>query len=272
MNAVKLANGVEMPGLGLGVFLAGDGGATENAVAWALEAGYRLIDTAAVYGNESEVGAGIRRSGVPREEVFVTTKIWNADIRAGRTREAAQESLARLGLDYVDLLLLHWPVEGKEEAWGVLEDLYESGVTRAIGVSNFHLHHLDDLLASSRVNPMFDQIESHPVMTNQALVDELHARGIAVGAWSPLGGPRVNLLGHPTLVAIARKHGRTVPQVILRWDVQRQVIAVPKSSKRERIISNLAVDDFELDDRDMALVGSLDRGLRVGPDPENFDF
>ncbi|MCH3942194.1 MAG: aldo/keto reductase [Atopobiaceae bacterium] len=272
MRSIALSNGVEMPGMGLGVFLAGGRGATENAVAWALEAGYRLIDTAAVYGNEGEVGAGIRRSGVPRADVFVTTKVWNEDIRAGRTRQAALASLSRLGLDYVDLLLLHWPTTGKEEAWGALEELYQEGVTRAIGVSNFHLHHLDDLAATARVSPMFDQVESHPVMTNQALVDALHARGIAVGAWSPLGGPRVNLLGHPALQAVARRYGKTVPQVILRWDIQRQVIAVPKSSKRERIVSNFQVDGFELDGDDMALISSLDLGLRVGPDPENFNF
>ena len=272
MSTIMLRNHVEIPQLGLGIFQARQGAETEQAVQWALEAGYRHIDAAAVYGNEYSVGNGIRKSGIPRKDIFITTKVWNTDIRKGRTREAFYESLEKLQTDYVDLYLLHWPVEGKETAWAVLEDLYQQRKIRAIGVSNFHQHHLEELSQYSAIAPMFNQIESHPLLNNQPLIDYCHTRRIAVGAWSPLGGPRIQLLEHPVLLALADKYHRTAAQIILRWDMQRGIAAIPKSVHKERIVSNAQIFDFNLSPEDMDLLNSLDMGLRVGPDPDDFNF
>jgi len=272
MDYIELNNGVNIPQLGLGVFLAGEGRGTVNAVKWALDAGYRHIDTAAVYGNEAEVGAGIAASGVPRSEIFITGKAWNDDIRKGTVREAFERTVGQLGTDYLDLYLLHWPVEGTRRAWEVLEDLYTQKKVRAIGVSNFLVHHLNDLLGYARVKPAVDQVESHPFMNNQELINWCRDNGIAAEVWSPLGGPRVPLLQHPDLKKIAERYGKTPAQIVLRWDIQRNVIVIPKSSKKERIESNLDVFDFELSDHDMKLIQSLNMGLRVGPDPDNFNF
>lgn len=261
-----------MPQLGLGIFQARQGRETEQAVLWALEAGYRHIDAAAVYGNEQSVGTGIKKSGISRQDIFLTTKVWNTDIRRGRTREAFFESLEKLQTDYVDLYLLHWPVEGKEEAWSVLEDLYRQKKIRAIGVSNFHQHHLEELANMAEVLPMFNQIESHPLLNNQKLIDYCQTRKIAVGAWSPLGGPRVNLMEHPVLEQLARKYQRSAAQIILRWDMQRGISAIPKSVHQSRIAANIQLFDFELSAEDMQLIQSLDMGFRVGPDPDRFDF
>ena len=275
MNAqtyLTLSNGVKMPQLGLGVYGAKDGPETEQAVLWALEAGYRHIDTAAVYGNERSVGAALRKSGLARSEVFLTGKIWNSHIRAGQTLPAFYQTLENLGADYLDLCLLHWPVEGREEAWETLAQLCEQGLIRAIGVSNFHVHHLNELIRATGVKPLLDQVESHPLMNNQTLIDACQEAGIAVGVWSPLGGPRVPLLEHPVLKALAEKYGRTPAQIVLRWDIQRGVAAVPKSVHRERIASNAQIFDFALTDADMAQIQAMDEGLRVGPDPEHFNF
>ena len=272
MYTIKLSNDVEVPQLGLGIFMARQGAEAEQAVLWALEAGYRHIDAAAVYENEYSVGLGIKKSSVPREDIFLTTKVWNTDIRAGRTKEAFYESLERLQTDYVDLYLLHWPTEGREEAWAVLEDLYEQKKIRAIGVSNFQQHHLEELAKTARILPMFNQIESHPILNNQPLIDYCQSHGIAVGAWSPLGGPRVNLLEHPVLQQLAAKYRRTAAQIILRWDLQRGIVPIPKSVHKERIQSNLQVFDFVLTTEDMMLLQSLNMGLRVGPDPDHFNF
>jgi diketogulonate reductase-like aldo/keto reductase len=272
MNNIELNNGVAVPQLGLGVFLAGEGRGTVNAVKWALDAGYRHIDTAAVYGNEAEAGVGIAASGVPRSEIFITGKVWNDDIRSGRVREAFQRTLDGLGTDYLDLYLLHWPVDGTRRAWETLEELYAEKKVRAIGVSNFQIHHLEDLMKYAMIKPAVDQVESHPLMNNQELIDWCHSHGMAAAVWSPLGGPRVPLLQHPTLIALGKKYGKTPAQIVLRWDIQRKVIVIPKSSRKERIESNLNVFDFTLSDRDMQLIQSLDMDLRVGPDPDNFNF
>lgn len=269
---LTLSNGVSIPQLGLGVYGAKEGKQTEQTVLWALKAGYRHIDTAAVYGNEYSVGSALRKSGVPRNEVFLTGKIWNSHIRTGQTLQAFYQILKNLGTDYLDLCLLHWPVEGKEEAWSTLIQLYEQKRIHAIGVSNFHVHHLNDLIRATGVKPMLDQIESHPLMNNQLLIDTLRKNEIAVGVWSPLGGPKVPLLEHPTLQMLAAKYGRTPAQIVLRWDIQRQVAVIPKSVHQDRIISNSQLFDFELSAEDMQQIQSLDMGLRVGPDPENFDF
>ena len=181
-SRLVLYNGVSMPQLGLGVYGAQDGAETEQAVLWALEAGYRHIDTAAVYGNDRSVGNALRKSGVDRKDVFITGKIWNSQIRAGKTIEAFSDILRNIGTDYLDLCLLHWPVDGKEEAWETLARLYDEKLIRAIGVSNFHVHHLNDLISAVGVKPMFDQIESHPLLNNQELIDACQKAGIAVGA------------------------------------------------------------------------------------------
>jgi diketogulonate reductase-like aldo/keto reductase len=272
MNKITLNNGVEVPQLGLGVFLAGKGAGTEQAVLWALDAGYRHIDTAAVYGNEQEVGRALAETDVPRSEIFIAGKVWNSQIRAGVTRQAFEQTLRNLGTDYLDLYLLHWPVEGTPEAWKTLEQLYTEGRVRAIGVSNFQRHHIEDMRRYAAVMPMYEQIESHPLMNNRQLIDWCKANGMGVGAWSPLGGPQVPLLQHPTLIALGEKYGRSPAQIVLRWDVQRGIAVIPKSSKRQRIIENSRIFDFELAPEDMELIDSLNMNYRVGPDPDNFNF
>jgi diketogulonate reductase-like aldo/keto reductase len=269
---LTLSNGVHIPQLGLGVYGAKEGNQTEQAVLWALEAGYRHIDTAAAYGNEYSVGSALRKSGINRDEVFITGKIWNSHIRAKQTLPAFYQILDNLGTDYLDLCLLHWPVEGKEEAWSTLIQLYQQKLVRAIGVSNFHVHHLNDIIQATGVKPMLDQIESHPMMNNQMLIDTLNNNDIVAGVWSPLGGPKLPLLSHPVLKMLADKYERTPAQIVLRWDIQRKVVVIPKSVHQERIINNSQIFDFELSDKDMAMMQSLDAGVRVGPDPDNFDF
>lgn len=204
-STITLNNGTVIPQIGLGVFRTPDGDTTVNAVQTALENGYRHIDTAMIYRNETSVGEGIRRSGVPRGDLFVTTKLWNDDIRAHRGKEAFQESLDRLGMDYVDLYLIHWPADVWQQAWDDLQEIYASGRAKAIGVSNFQPHHLADLLKNSDVTPAVDQIESSPQFTNQPLVDELSAKGIATEAYSPLGGTGGDLLAIPELAEIGAK-------------------------------------------------------------------
>lgn len=272
MEYITLYNGVKMPQLGLGVFQAGPGRKTERAVQWALDAGYRHIDTAAVYGNEQEVGNALMASGIPRQDIFLTGKVWNSHIRNGQTLEAFYQTLEYLQTDYLDLYLLHWPVEGREEAWKTLEMLYAQNKVRAIGVSNFQRHHLEEMNEYARIKPMFNQIESHPLMNNQFLVDYCQKENIAVGAWSPLGGPAVNLAQHPFLQVLAKKYGRTEAQIILRWDIQRGISVIPKSSRQERIIENSEIFDFSLEPEDVELLLSLNINFRVGPDPDNFDF
>jgi diketogulonate reductase-like aldo/keto reductase len=272
MNYVQLNNGVKIPQLGLGVFQTPEGDQTRNAVKWALEAGYRHIDAAKIYGNEKSVGLGIRESGVARSDIFLTTKLWNEDIRRGRAKAAFEESLEALGTDYIDLYLIHWPADGYEQAWADMEELYASGRIRAIGVSNFHRHHLARLEKSAKVLPAVDQIESHPYLNNQALIDFCHGKGMAVEVWSPLGGTGGNLMEDAALRELAAKYGKTPAQIILRWDIQRNVIVIPKSTHQERIISNQEIFDFELSEEDMALINSLNRNQRVGSDPDNFNF
>ena len=271
-STITLNNGTVIPQVGLGVFQTPDGDTTVNAVQTALENGYRHIDTAMIYRNEASVGAGIRRAGLPRGDFFVTTKLWNDDIRAHRGKDAFQESLDRLGLDYVDLYLIHWPADEWQQAWDDLQEIYASGRAKAIGVSNFQKHHIDELLANSDVLPAVDQIESSPQFTNHELIGQLRSKGIVAEAWSPLGGTGGNLLGSPVLAEIGAKYGKSAAQVVIRWHIQRGVVVLPKSTHAERIKQNFDVFDFNLTSEDMTDITALNTGKRNGADPDNFDF
>jgi len=267
-----LNNGVKMPWMGAGVWQINSDDETSRVVQAAIAAGYRRIDTASLYGNERGVGEGIRQSGVARDQIFVTTKVWNDDMRTGRIEEALEKSLQKLGFDYVDLYLLHWPVSGKIiPAWQALERLYREGRVRAIGVSNFMIPHLEDLLSSTRVVPAVNQIEFHPYLQSRALLNYCRGKNIQLEAWSPLmqGGP---LLQNPVLEDIARAHGKTPAQIILRWDLQMGVATIPKSARAERLAANANVFDFTLSEAEMRAIAGLDRGQRAGPDPFNFNF
>ena len=271
-HCIALNNDVMIPQIGFGVFQVEDGPQTVDAVRTAIEDGYRHIDTASVYGNEASVGRAIAESGVDRADLFVTTKLWNDDIRKHRTKDAFQESLDRLGLDYVDLYLIHWPAEGWQEAWAAMQELYAQGRMRAIGVSNFERNHLAELLEQTDVLPAVDQVESSPTFPTQDLIDFCHGKDIAVEAWSPLGGTGGTLLTDQRLLDIGEKYGKSSAQVVLRWDLQRGVIPLPKSVHSTRIMQNIHVFDFELDESEMRIISSLETGKRNGADPNNFDF
>ncbi|OJG80960.1 aldo/keto reductase [Enterococcus pallens] len=266
----KLANGIEMPRLGLGVWRVEDNVATD-AIKWAIEAGYHLIDTAAIYKNEAGVGKGIKESGVDRKDLFITTKLWNSDQGYETAHQAFNDSLERLGLDYVDLYLIHWPVEGKfNDSWRAMEEIYESGRAKAIGVSNFHQHHIEELMKTAKIKPMVNQIELHPTLTQVPLREYLAQEEIAVEAWSPLGQGKI--LENKTLVSIGEKHGKTAAQVIIRWHLQSDIIVIPKSVHEERIQQNFDVFDFELTDEEMKQIDEMNINERLGADPDNFDF
>ncbi|CAH1198777.1 aldo/keto reductase [Paenibacillus sp. JJ-223] len=274
-DTVTLHNGVNMPGLGLGVFKVEEGQELVHAVQYAIGQGYRSIDTAAIYGNEVGVGEGIRQgmknAGISRDELFITSKVWNADLGYESTLAAYEASLQKLGLDYLDLYLIHWPVAGKyKEAWRALETLYASGKVKAIGVSNFQVHHLQDLMKDAKVVPMVNQVEYHPRLTQQEVGDFCREHSIQLEAWSPL--MQGQLLDHPLLREIADKHNKEVAQVIIRWDLQNGVVTIPKSTKEQRIVSNADVFDFELSADEMKQITAMNENLRVGPDPDNFDF
>jgi 2,5-diketo-D-gluconate reductase A len=269
---ITLNNGIEMPQLGFGVWQVPDDEA-EQAVTTALESGYRSIDTAAIYGNEEGTGKAIAASGLPREDVFVTTKLWNSDQGYDSTLRAFDTSLEKLGLDYVDLYLIHWPTPERDryvDSYKAFEKLHADGRVRAIGVSNFEPQHLERLIAETSIVPAVDQIELHPHLQQRA-AREYHAKqGIATEAWSPLGSGK-GLLEVPAIVAIARKHGRTPAQVVLRWHLQLGNVVIPKSVTPSRIKENIEVFDFSLDDEDLAAISALNEDRRLGPDPSTFN-
>ncbi|PFP30895.1 aldo/keto reductase [Bacillus sp. AFS073361] len=270
-STTTLNNGVKMPWFGLGVFKVEEGPELVNAVKMAIKHGYRSIDTAAIYENEEGVGQGIKESGIAREDLFVTSKVWNADLGYESTLAAYQTSLDKLGLEYLDLYLIHWPVAGKyKEAWRALETLYKEGRVRAIGVSNFQVHHLEDLLKDAEIKPMVNQVEYHPRLTQNEVQAFCRENGIQMEAWSPL--MQGQLLDKEVLVDIAAKYNKSVAQIILRWDLQNGVVTIPKSTKEHRIIENSQVFDFELTQEDMQQINELNQNHRVGPDPDNFDF
>ncbi|UIR31958.1 aldo/keto reductase [Priestia flexa] len=274
-DTVTLNNGVKMPGFGLGVFKVEEGPELVEAVKVAIKNGYLSIDTAAIYENEEGVGEGIRQglqeTGLSREELFVTSKVWNSDLGYEETLKAYETSLQKLGLDYLDLYLIHWPVERKyKDAWHALETLYKDGKVKAIGVSNFQIHHLEDLLQDAEVKPVINQVEYHPRLTQKELRTYCEQQNIQLEAWSPL--MQGELLDNDVLSAIAAKYNKSTAQVILRWDVQNGVITIPKSTKEHRIIQNADIFDFKLTSDEMKQIDALNQNHRVGPDPDNFDF
>lgn len=259
MKSVKLNNGIEMPMVGFGVFQVSDE-ETEKAVLEALKAGYRLLDTAAVYGNEAGVGRAIKASGIPREEIFVTTKLWiQRENGYENTKKALENSLTRLGLDYVDLYLIHQPFGDVHEQWRSMEDLYKAGKARAIGVSNFHMDRLMDLITCHKIVPAVNQIETHPFYQRDAEIAFHKELGILQQAWVPLAEGKFEIFSNPILTQIAQKHGKSVAQVVLRWLNQRGVAIIPKSVKVERMLENREIFDFTLDEQDLAQIATLNR-------------
>lgn len=270
-STIPLHGTVDIPLLGLGVFKTAAGQEVERAVAAALNADYRHIDTAKLYRNEEGVGRAIAASGIERSEVFVTTKLWNDDQGYKSTLAAVDASLARLGMDYVDLYLVHWPKPDlTRDTWRAMEEIQASGKARAIGVSNFLPHHIEDLADHANVMPSINQIEFHPHLQSPELVTLCGDYGIVVEAWSPL--KRGGILGDPDLQVIADAHDVTIPQVVLRWMIQRGIVTIPKSVTPSRITSNADLYGFELTDGEIAAINAMDRDERIGPHPDHIDF
>ncbi|UOQ46740.1 aldo/keto reductase [Gracilibacillus caseinilyticus] len=267
----KLNNGTEIPAIGLGVYKAEAGEEVYQAVKSALELGYRHIDTASLYGNEEGVGQAIKDSDVPREEIFVTTKVWNDEQGYEETKAAFTRSLERLQMDYVDLYLVHWPVPGKfKETYKALEDIYRDGKAKAIGVSNFEPHHLEELLETAEITPVVNQVELHPQLQQQAVRDFCDKHNILVEAWAPLGKARY--FDHAVLQKLANKYNKQPSQIIVRWQYQSGIITIPKSVHKERQRENIDIFDFELTDEDMNKMKTIDANNRLGAHPDEFDY
>ena len=269
--SLSLNTGDAIPQLGLGVFKVDDD-ECERVVSDALEVGYRHIDTAMIYRNEAAVGRAIASSGIPRDELFVTTKLWNSDQGTDTARAAFETSLELLGLDYVDLYLIHWPAPLRDqfvESWSVLEQLHSEGVAKAIGVSNFQPEHLERILESGSVVPAINQVELHPAFQQRSLRTFQEPLGILTEAWGPLGQGKYELAELPGLQDLAKKHDRSIQQIVVRWHLQEGVIVFPKTVRRERLVENLSVFDFELSADDMAVLAAMDADKRVGTHPDD---
>ncbi|ATO50333.1 aldo/keto reductase [Brevibacillus laterosporus] len=267
-DCTVLQNGVKMPWIGLGVWRVDDGDQVVHAVKTAIQHGYRSIDTAMIYKNEEGVGQAIAEAGVPREELFITTKVWNSDQGYDTTLAAFDESLKKLGLEYLDLYLIHWPGTDKYvDTWKALEKLYKDGKVRAIGVCNFHKHHLEELIKAAEVKPMVNQIELHPLLTQKDLLTYCKQHNIQVEAWSPL---MQGNLDHPVLAKLAQKYEKTPAQIVLRWHLQNGVVIIPKSVNENRIKENAALFGFELTAEDMGRINDLNQNQRFGPNPDEF--
>lgn len=271
---ITLSNGVKMPQLGAGTFLV-TGDAAVDQILFALQKGFRMIDSAQGYGNEAQVGEAIRKSGVPREELFITTKIAPDAMRNGTVRQSIEESLAKLGTGYIDLMLIHWPVAGHiEETWRIMEEYVDKGKIRSIGVSNFNPHHIDDLLAYARIKPVINQIEIHPYMTQYDVSGYNFQKGIHTESWGPLGQGTTDELTNPVISEIAKKHGKSIAQVILRWHIQRGLITMPRCDNPDYVVENLNIFDFELTPAEMEIISGLNKNERtnVKNNPENFPW
>jgi diketogulonate reductase-like aldo/keto reductase len=267
-TTVTLNNGVNIPIIGLGVFQSPAGGVTKQAILDSLEAGYRHIDTARIYGNEVDVGKAVAESRLPREDIFVTTKLWNADQGYESTLDACEISLGKMGLDYVDLYLMHWPVEGRRlESWTAMEELLNKGRCRSIGVSNFMVHHLEELLEKVHVVPAINQIEMSPYnyLQRKEILDLCNSTGIVIEAYSPL--TKGKKLKDPRLVKLAAQYGKTTAQLLIRWALEKQYVVLPKSVNKERIIENASVFDFTISEGDMDTLDTFNEDLATGWDP-----
>ena len=275
MDYVKLNTGATMPMLGFGVFNITE---DKSPILYALEAGYRSIDTAFCYGNEDLVSKAVQESGLKRKDLFITTKLWNTGQREGKIEEEFEQSLKNLGMDYVDLYLIHWPVkECYVDSWLAMEKIYKTGRVKAIGVSNWQSHHIVAAKKVWSVVPAVNQVELHPYLSQKPLLEICKAEGIIPQAWSPLGGGRVmdvkeNLLTNEVLVEIANKYGKSTAQVILRWNIDLGIVTIPKSVTPSRIQANFDIFDFKLTPEEIAAIDGLNKDQRVGPDPDNFDF
>ena len=269
-SKLKLNNGIEIPRLGLGTYNITRKKDVDRAIHSALEAGYRLIDTAAAYYNEREIGEAIKSSTVPREEIFITTKLDNSDHGYKSTFRAFEQSLSRLDTDYVDLYLIHWPISRRRnESWKAMEELLEKGKCKAIGVSNYMINHLEDLKKNSSVLPAVNQIEFNPFVFEREVKEYCQNLGVAVEAYTPIA--RGRKFKHQDIKRLSDKYGKTEAQVMLRWGIQHNVIVIPKSSSPERIKENADIFNFNISDEDMGVMNSLDEDLRYSPDPHNYD-
>ncbi|HHT34032.1 MAG: aldo/keto reductase [Proteiniphilum sp.] len=274
MKTIQLNNGIVIPTPGLGTYRLGrNDREVIHAVRNALDAGYRHIDTASFYDNEYPIGKAIAESRVPREELFVTTKLWGTDILKNGIEQAFEESMLKLDIGYIDLYLVHWPVTGQVAAtWRKMEQIYESGRVRAIGVSNHLTHHLEELLSVAAVVPAVNQVELHPYLVMQGLQDYCREKDIVVESWSPLGSSKIPLLADPLLLEIGQRHSRSTAQVILRWNLQKGLLPLPKSSDAKRQKENIALFDFSLSGEEISLIDRLDKGERTGVHPDEIEF
>ncbi|MDO1604642.1 aldo/keto reductase [Lactobacillus sp. YT155] len=269
---VKLNNGVEIPQFGLGVYKMKEKSEFMEAIKWAFEAGYRHIDTAAYYGNEEWLGEAIKESGIDRKDLFITSKLWNSEHGYEETKAAFEKTMKKLDLDYLDLYLIHWPTANYVESYKAMEELYKAGRIKAIGVSNFQIHHLEDLMSQTEVVPAVDQVETHPYFQQDELRTFLKANGIAHEAWGPLGQGKNTILTNEVLTTIAENHNKSVAQVILRWHIQRDTIVFPKSVHQQRLAENIDIFDFELSNDEMNQIKQLETGERFATSPDDEEF